>query len=224
MWGRFHLSQLFPSGFIFYIRASFPWNRAFAVFSFFLLLSLLLLLFHTLWCQPATLAVKTATRPAWHAEALVTGDWVLGIGNSARAFGYLLQCILYFWLFISTHQCLNEVSLILDALFNLTVDMNFVRRMSTCLCTSKQWHGNSWWVRLGWREPPFASFYHFRTVNTTLGGFTRCWSLTRVSSTVFASNSRPSFFFSLFSIAYHTTILRCVNSHFYCLCFIQKLL
>ncbi len=55
-WGRFHLPQ--PSGFIFNTHASLPGNRVLAVLSSLLLSSLLLapLLFHTLRCQPATLA------------------------------------------------------------------------------------------------------------------------------------------------------------------------
>ncbi len=55
-WGRFHLSQLFPSGFIFNTHASLPGNRVLAVLSS-LLLSLLL---------PRSLALSHPPLPARH--------------------------------------------------------------------------------------------------------------------------------------------------------------
>lgn len=130
MWGRFHLSQLFPSGFFFFTRASFPGNRAFAVFS-----SLLLTCSFTPCCQPATLALMTATctRPAGHAEAPVTGEGALG-----KEF----LCWIFTTLTISINQCLIEVSLILDALFNLTVWHECCQKDVQVLVYKLTRHGN----------------------------------------------------------------------------------
>ncbi len=77
-WGRFHLPQLFPSGFIFNTHASLPGNRVLAVLSS-LLLSLLL---------PRSLALSHPPLPARHPRS--HSHWRLAHTHTHTPAGVLL--------------------------------------------------------------------------------------------------------------------------------------